>query len=699
MHRFSHDPDTSTASGSLFRLALAVVLLLLPTGSTIAQVPIQFRVWLLDKGVPDGILSPDDPSWPAATAHLTPRALARRARVLPPSEVVTTRDLPVYPPYINEVVATGVDLLQRSRWFNTLLVRGDSAQFAAIGLLPFVEDVEQLGDFSETGNQHRQAKELWRPATVQTAPLPLTSENCLTGFYGRADSQLVRIGADHAHRIGVSGHGVLIGILDAGFDPVGHRSIERAHVVATYDFVNDDATVADEPGQTPSRSHGTLVMSVIAAILPDTLLGVAPDALFALAKTEDVASETPVEEDNFVAGLEWLESLGVDITNTSLGYTTFDSPYYPHGADLTGSTALASRAVNYATRLGVLSIVSAGNEFRGFRLVGVPAEADSAVAVGALDREDRAAPFSSRGTPDTSRIKPDISAPGVRIYGADADDPDGVVAVQGTSLAAPLVTGAAALLYAAAPGLTPWEARSHLLETAGRLADPASAIGAGIVRIDRALHRRALLSGIAGQPSLQVDDDRLAVACWIALDPPAGVDEVVVPSESIRRELRLTNTRTGATVTLSSVGPRTGVHRWFDRRSVRDLDLLSTDTLVAAVEVRPGTVHTSVVPVAARGNSTLCAETPPLRPQIVHQRPNPAAAAAEVDFLLTEPATVTLELYTTTGERVDALLSGLPLPAGFHRHLVNLAAYPAGAYYYLLVVDGTVYSWPVRVVR
>lgn len=688
----------------LFRPLRAFLLLLIAVAAappSDAQNSLQFRVWLSDKGTTDRALRPGDPDYATARALLSDRAIARRSRLLPDDSIVTTDDLPIWSTYREEILQSGVELLQESRWFNTLLVFGDSAAFSRISQFTFVDSVQLLGLFTPSGIAGRPhvkfVEEIGRPGT--SPEIPIKVRDCIVESYGRADSQLVRIGADHAHRIGVDGSGVLIGILDAGFDWRGHSTLFGARVVAEYDFVNDDPFTFDEDGQTESRSHGTLVMSVIGGNSPDSLIGAAPGVTFALAKTEDVASETPVEEDNYVAGLEWLEALGVDITNTSLGYTKFDAPYFSHGeGDLDGRTAFASRGVNRAARLGVLSVVSAGNEYTSFRMVGVPAEADSSLSVAALDLEDRAAPFSSQGTGDPSRVKPDIAAPGVRIYGADASTPTGIRPVQGTSLAAPLVTGAAALLLSASPTLPSWEVRRILMQTAAETESADTAVGSGPVRIDNALRYVAEAAGIAGQPLLLDFDGGLSILQWISVSPTTAVDQVNLADPEVVRSLLVENRRTGKTVRITSEQPRTGLNRWFDSYGVTRLGFNWGDTLEVTTELTATVAFRSVVVVGEEGctiGSTLCTPTNDPTTPLLSSRPNPAFEISMVDFLLRNSTDVTLELYAADGERVLVVLDRRPLDAGYHSHPVDLSTMPGGAYYYRLLVGHEVYSWPI----
>lgn len=680
--------------------SLALAFILLASGSVLLlNGQVQSRVWLSDKGTAAGDLQPGDPLYDEATAHLTDLALQRRQKVLSPDRLVSTRDLPIRTEYMDGVVGTGASVLQKSRWFNTLLVVADSSQRAEIRNLPYVDSVQDL-TVTIAGKRGTRSKPLSEVVTSAHTPHPSSfGTSCVTMQYGESASQLERIGVDHAHRIGISGEGVFVGIIDAGFDWRGHTTLRNAEVVAEYDFVNKDSNTADEPGQPASRFHGTLVMSVIGSDLPGRLMGVAPDARFALAKSEDVTTETPVEEDNFVAALEWLESLGVDITSTSLGYTTFDPPYRAHGDhDMDGRTPFASRGVNRATALGVLCIQSAGNEFRGFRRVSVPAEADSAIAVAALDLNDSVASFSSQGTGDPGRIKPDVAAPGVRIYSADANDSAAIFAVQGTSLAAPLTTGIATLLLSADRSLTPWQLRDLLRSGAANNAQPDTLVGSGRVSAAKSLHLMAKNKGVAGAPLLHAAAGSLALSQWVTDGSSDEVDMVDISSRYIKRTASIRNLRTGLSLTSTAPQPQSGTNNWFFADWETRLGVLAGDSLELQTEISPTIVVRHVLLAVVNGpfgSSRFCLKPPAPKVSLLTSRPNPMIEGARVEFLLTTGARASLSLFNDNGEEVMTVVRERDLDAGFHSFLVDPHGLPSGAYFYRLMVGSELYSWSV----
>ena len=183
------------------------------------------------------------------------------------------------------------------------------------------------------------------------------------------------------HELGFNGQGVIIGMLDTGFRTT-HECLAPLPVLARHDFVNDDDVVENEPGDPSDQdSHGTMTMSTIAGYAPGHHVGPAYGATLVLAKTEDVSQEVPAEEDNWVAGIEWLDTYGVDVVTSCLGYTD----WYTF-ADLDGNTAACTIAADLAVGKGIVVCNSAGNE-RGNSLghIITPADGDSVITVGAVD--------------------------------------------------------------------------------------------------------------------------------------------------------------------------------------------------------------------------------------------------------------------------------------------------------------------------
>lgn len=275
---------------------------------------------------------------------------------------------------------------------------------------------------------------------------------------------------------GVNGSGVRIAILDAGFNTLD-PTFAGVTVTAQHDFVFGDSVVRDEPNDQPgAQFHGTAVWSLFAGLVPGRLVGIARGASYLLAKTEDIRSETRVEEDNYVAALEWADSIGVDIASSSLGYLSFDNGFSYTPSQLNGDVAVTSVAADSAAAHGILVVTAAGNQGPGFRTLVTPGDARAVITAGAEDSLGTITGFSSRGPTADGRLKPDLTAPGLDVC-TDAGGSLGRLA--GTSFATPLLAAAAALMKQLQPTLGPLALRDALRAQGSHHAGPDSTYGWG----------------------------------------------------------------------------------------------------------------------------------------------------------------------------------------------------------------------------
>lgn len=656
-----------------------------------------YRLYLKDKGTPRRVLRKADTWYPLATAHLTQRALARRAKVLPADALVTTDDLPVFQPYLDAITATGARISQQSRWLNAVMVLTDSATYERLRLLPFLDSTLIP---KTRHNAIAESQKIPMPGKVglieQLPQLPA----CISTRYGYAATQNRLIGIDQVHDLGIAGEGVIVGILDAGFKWRVHKALRSAHVIAEHDFVFNDDNTADEAGENGAESHGTDVMSIIGGSFDSVLIGGAPQVSFILAKTEDIRSEHQIEEDNFVAGLEWIESLGADVTNTSLGYTDFDAPDKAHAyGELNGHTAFASRGLNHAVSLGLVCVVAAGNDGgKGYNYVGVPGEADSAIAVAAVDSAGQIAHFSSRGFPSRLRLKPDVAAMGINVFVADHGDTARLKSGPGTSYASPLVTSAVALLLSARPSLTPYEIRTLLYRSGDHALAPDTAYGYGVINVARAIEELSRTRPVVGMPRVILQDGKLSLAAVTKSDGDIvpGSDTHLREAEHLEIEIDRPG-EDGPGVTIDITQPYSGTANWslpavIDGKPLRPGDSIDIRIISRTTGETIRTDRIMLTEGMASPPSMACFGLPVKSTILANAFPNPFHGTTSISFQTSERATITLIVYNSLGDEMVRLIDARELNAGVHTAFFRPRDVAAGAYYYLLRVGNTLAS-------
>ncbi|MCP3866519.1 MAG: S8 family serine peptidase, partial [Gammaproteobacteria bacterium] len=407
-------------------------------------------------------------------ALLSPKTLARRFRVIPAGQSVTdVRDLPLSAQYLAEVEATGAEPRRISRWFNAASFNATSEQIRRIANLPSVRKVDRIAQFRRTTVPVFPDRELESPESEKNQADDRWNFN-----YGASLGAAELINLPPIHDTGLTGDGVVVAVLDAGFT-LSHDCLQHVPILAQWDFVHNDDSVQWESGDDDSQyHHGSQVLSSIMGFSENNLISPAFGASAILAMTEDTGDETPIEEDNWIAAIEWVESLGADIVTSSLGYY-----YWYEYSDLDGNTALITRAADMAVGRGMSVFTSAGNERNNAEWphLTAPADGDSVVTVGAVDISGTVASFSSPGPTFDGRIKPDVCALGVGNRVAAPFDDHMFMAANGTSFATPQVAGVATLLLERIPTLTPMQLRDALREGASQNREPDNDLGWGII--------------------------------------------------------------------------------------------------------------------------------------------------------------------------------------------------------------------------
>ena len=438
------------------RILRAFVLILFFSASAFGQEN-RYMVFFKDKqGVP---FTPSKP-----IEFLSEKAIDRR---LKQGIDISSRDLPVQASYVAGVRHAGADTFFTTRWLNGVLVQCDPAILPALESLPFVDHVEFVAPLPTLQTGGRRSFNLRR-------------KNNQIGF--ETENQLKMLGIDKMHEGGYQGQGVTIAILDSGFPGVDTSpafqhifSNGRLMEAVSYDFVHNTSQVFQYD------DHGTEVLSVIAAEIPDAFTGGAIEASFQLFVTEEVPTEYRIEEYNWLFAAERADSAGVDIIHSSLGYYDFDDASMNYSLEqMDGKTAIVSQAAQWAADRGILVVTSAGNEgaIPSWRIITAPADAMDVLAIGAVNNTLQKTGSSSIGPAADNRIKPDLAALGVGVKVVKSNGQ--VSTASGTSLSAPLVTSLVAGILQRYPDLTAKEIIALLKQTASQARKPDNLLGYGI---------------------------------------------------------------------------------------------------------------------------------------------------------------------------------------------------------------------------
>lgn len=434
---------------------------------------IKIWVYFTDKG----IFNEDQLSVAAnrQVESMTEKALQRRAKN--GAQAIRLSDLPVEQAYIDQVEAMGLKLHRISRWINAASFTTTPGKLEHVAELPFVRKIDPVATYV-------------RPNPVEqpepSQDMSGSEQDQRSYNYGDSYDQLEQINTIEAHDSGYTGLQVWVAMFDTGFRK-SHNVFSfimlTGRLEAEWDFVFDDGETSNEPEDYSSAwNHGTYTWSTLGGGLSNNHYGPAFNARFVLCKTEDVRSETEVEEDNWVAAIEWVDSIGVDIVSSSLGYTD----WYQQ-SDFDGNTCVTTIAADYAASVGILVVNAAGNEGSGSSTLIAPADADSILTVGAVSSSGSIAYFSSRGPTADGRIKPEVCARGVSTHCAGSNSDSYFTSVNGTSLSTPLVGGAAAQVMQAHPDWTVMQVREALMMTADNASTPNNTYGWGIIDVAAAI--------------------------------------------------------------------------------------------------------------------------------------------------------------------------------------------------------------------
>ena len=446
------------------RIVLGCIVALLVLSAS-AERNYKYRVNLKDKV--GTACSVDNPQ-----AFLSERALERRNRQNLP---IDETDLPVSQQYIKELLGTGARLVASSKWNNTVVLEvSDTLLMDKVKEMSFVKGIKKVWtqpDSIPVRNKNRKKE--------------VTNDVKESGhYYGKGFRQINIHGGDSLHAAGFTGKGMHVAVIDAGFynaDKI--KFFKKMDLLGTRDFVNPNSDIYAE------NSHGMKVLSCMAANIKDAFVGTAPEASYWLLRSEDQDTEQPIEEDYWAAAIEFADSVGVDVVNTSLGYYEFDEGYGGYRyRDLDGHYSLMSHSASVAADKGIVVVCSAGNSGRSaWKKVTPPGDSENVITVGALTKELKNAEFSSIGDTSDGRVKPDVMAIGVNSV---VSGNDGTVSkANGTSFASPIMCGVVACFWQACPWLTAKEVIKAVQQAGDRVDYPDNIYGYGVPNLWKAYQK------------------------------------------------------------------------------------------------------------------------------------------------------------------------------------------------------------------
>lgn len=419
------------------------------------------------------------------SAFLSQRAIDRRQRY---NIAIDSTDLPVPAAYLDSLRnIPGIQILNISRWLNSVSVYlSDQAAVERINQLPFV--IRQQRVANSVAPNRRSQKIALGTAIRKKKKLPAqpfgTTGNVLQ--YGLSEGQVSIHNGQFLHNIGLQGQGMRMGMLDAGFYryttlPAFDSVRASGRILDTWDFV------ALEPSVTEDDTHGMHCFSIIVANMPGQLVGTAPYASFYLYRSEDAASETLIEEHNWVCAAERVDSAGGDLISSSLGYYHFDNAADNYRyQDMDGNTTISARGADLAAKKGILVVNAAGNAGNSsWKYIITPADGDSVLAVGAVNVRGQVGSFSSYGPSADGQVKPDVASVGVGTY-VQAHNGN-IASGNGTSYAAPNIAGLAACLWQGFPEVNNMAVVDALRQSGNSVSAPNNRTGYGIPDVKKAL--------------------------------------------------------------------------------------------------------------------------------------------------------------------------------------------------------------------
>ena len=615
---------------------------------------------------------------------IAPRSLSRRTRVSAAAPI-DGLDVPVASEYIAALRRMGVAPVSQSRWLNAVSAHLTDTQRREVQGLPFVSGIERVNVFKNDSLPAR-------------APLPMSLRKTASRLdYGPSFDQVQLINVPRLHDLKITGRGVVVGMIDDGFRWRTHDALRNTHVLAEYDFIQNDTVTSNQTGDSGTEDeHGTMTLSILGGYMPGQLIGPAFGSSFLLAKTEYVPAELNIEEDHWVAGLEWLERNGADVVSTSLGYSEFDPGQHSYTyQDMNGHTAVTTKAAAVAARKGVLLCVAMGNEANhAWHYLTSPADADSIISVGAVTGDGIVTIFSSVGPTSDGRMKPEVCARGYQDVVATpvTKDLSLYAYVDGTSVATPLVAGAAALILSARPELTPMQLREALRSTASNAAAPNNSIGWGIVDAYKALLYHGLLISASLDVSIGADSTR-TVSVLVLSTSPLMKDSLLY-HYSVNGAASFTAGRMNAASIVDS-STSSGTYAFVLPKNATHFYITAADGRSDSRSLPYGAPQ---VLYDANVNSIV---TPPAVPEsfVLSQNfPNPFNGRTNIRYALNRTVHVSLTVYDVLGRVTAVLVNGEQEP-GVYTVPWDAPGLSSGVYFYTIRTENVVETKKMIIVR
>ena len=609
------------------------------------------------------------------TAFLSAKAIERRTRF---GISLDSTDLPVTQKYIDSLKnVPNVTVMNISKWMNQVSIQtNDPAAIEKINSFPFVLITSPIASVAAPSSTDQSSKKMEHVVTTVPEQTFMRTTNITDNFFDYGERSLNEIkmhNGEFLHNIGLRGQGMTISMLDAGFFNYNTLDamdsiVANGQISGTWDFVNNEANVAND------NAHGMQCLSTIAANLPGRFVGKAPKANFYLFVTEDVRSEYPIEEHNWVCGAERSDSAGADIISSSLGYYRFDDPSLNYTyQDMDGNTTIAARGADLAAKKGILVFNAAGNEGSGaWKYIMTPADGDSVVAVGSVNTSRVPANSSSYGPSADGRIKPDVASVGVSAVIQATNNT--IATGNGTSFACPNMAGLSACLWQAFPEFNNIKIIETLRAAGDKFNTPDDRTGYGIPDMKKAFS--SLLIQYATVNA--VIEDCLTKLVWSSKDMNA-----------MKYEIERKIPGSADYIKLAEVKGKGAILQANDYEFVDSLSGVSAGTVQYRIKQLIDTVSLTEVYLDSLTltKSNSCNTVIPNESKTLHIYPNPVRTEM-LNIAVNTPNEITaMKIQVVNMQGSTIIQQNNNKPAGRSMFTLTVSTLPAGKYH-LVIWDG-----------